>query len=440
MSKEPALPATNDLRGSRREIFAWAMYDWANSAYSTISITVLAVYVKTDVLPGKGGILLLGPGLGVTMFVAALLSPILGAVADAHASKRRWLAGTALTGAAAVSLMFFTTPDLAWLLVLLYLMANLGMELSQGFYNGFLPEIASDENMGRVSAWGYALGYLGGGLALALILVMFQWGDLVGLPDDPIFRKRLGLLFTGLWWAGFTIPCLMVLRDRVQPATRAPGLLTAARKALGEVRRTLVNIRHYRMLALFLVGFLIYNDGVSTVITQSSQFAIEKFKMETTELGLIILMVQFIALPGAMLVGALADRIGQKPMLLVCLGVWTLLLALAFFISEKWQFWCMAAVAGLVLGGTQSVSRAIMGLMTPERHSAEFFGFFNLSSKAASVFGPVFFGFMLAYTGNPNYAITSLLVFIVVGAAIVLPLNVAEGQRHARQLKEEAEG
>jgi UMF1 family MFS transporter len=416
------------------------MYDWANSAYSTISITVLASFVLHDVLPGKPGQWLLGAGLGGTMFVAALLSPILGAVADAHASKRHWLAGTALTGALAVALMFFAPPDRPWLLVLLYLVANLGMELSQGFYNGFLPEIASDENMGRVSAWGYALGYLGGGLALALILVMFQWGDLVGLPDDLVFRKRLGLLFTGVWWAGFTIPCLMVLRDRIQPATRAPGLLTAARNALGEVRRTLVNIRHYRMLALFLVGFLIYNDGVSTVITQSSQFAIARFQMSAMELGLVVLMIQFIALPGAVLVGALADRVGQKPMLLVCLAVWVLLLTLALFISQKWQFWCMAALAALVLGGTQSVSRAIMGLMTPERHSAEFFGFFNLSSKAASVVGPVFFGFMLAYTGNPNYAISSLLVFIVVGAAIVLPLNVAEGQRHARQLKEEGGG
>jgi len=420
-------------KGTNREIFAWALYDWANSAYSTLSITVLISYIKQDVLPGAAGTLLVGVGLGITTFVSALLSPVLGAVADANASKRRWLAGTALAGAAASTLMFFTTSELAWLMVVLYVISVMGMELSQAFYNAFLPEIAEDERMGRVSAWGYALGYAGGGLALALVVLLFAFGDKLGLPGDMVFRKRLGLLLMGLWWGGFTLPTVLVLKDKSKPAGQHKPLLEAARIAFGNVGHTLANIRSYRMLTIFMLGFLVYNDGVQTVISQASVFAIELLQMGTQELAGVVLMIQFIALPGALAVGWLGDRLGQKPVLMVCLAVWTAILSLSFLVSEKWHFWCMAAAAALVLGGTQSVSRAIMGLMTPPRHTGEFFGFFNFSGKATSIFGPVFFSVILAVTKKPHFALASLLAFFVIGWAIVAPLNIGEGQRQARQ-------
>ncbi|HEV3344331.1 MAG TPA: MFS transporter [Pirellulales bacterium] len=408
---------------------AWALYDWANSAYSTISITVLVSYVKRDVLPGKAGILLLGAGLGVTTFVCALVSPVLGAVADAEAGKRRWLAITALSGAVASACMFFATPDLWWLMIVLYVVALAGMELSQTFYNAFLPEIADDERVGRVSAWGYALGYVGGGLALALAILMIMMGD----PDDVVFHKRLGLLLMGLWWGVFTVPTVLVLRDRSPRVDQRKRIAEAARIAFGNVGHTLKHIRSYRMLTIFMLGFLVYNDGVQTVISQASVFADERLKMGPAELGGVILMIQFIALPGALAVGWLGDRVGQKPVLMVCLAVWTVVVSFSFFVTEKWHFWCMSAVAALVLGGTQSVSRAIMALMTPPEHTGEFFGFFNFSGKATSVVGPVFFSIILAFTENPNLALASLLAFFVVGWAIVAPLNVSEGRRQARQ-------
>ena len=420
-------------KGTNREIFAWAIYDWANSAYSTLSITVLISYIKDDVLPGNAGTLLVGVGLGITTFVSALISPVVGAVADANASKRRWLAGTALSGAAASAMMFFTTPELSWLMIILYVISVMGMELSQAFYNAFLPEIAEDERMGRVSAWGYALGYVGGGLALALAVLLLVLGDKWGWPGDLVFRKRLGLLLMGLWWGGFTLPTVLILKDKAKPGSQPKPLIEAARIAFGNVGHTLANIRSYRMLTIFMLGFLVYNDGVQTVISQSSVFAIEKLGMKAQELAGVVLMIQFIALPGALGVGWLGDRVGQKPMLMLCLAVWTVILAMSFLVSEKWHFWCMAAAAALVLGGTQSVSRAIMGLMTPPQHTGEFFGFFNFSGKATSVFGPVFFSVMLTTTKSPNLALASLLAFFLVGWAIVAPLNVAEGQRQARR-------
>lgn len=445
---DPSRPATNAVvnpyqspagegaptlhKGTAREIFAWALYDWANSAYSTLSITILISYIKEDVLPGNAGTLLLGAGLGITTFVSALLSPVLGAVADANASKRRWLAGTAITGAVASVLMFFTNQHLAWLMVVLYVVSVMGMELSQGFYNAFLPEIAEDERMGRVSAWGYALGYVGGGLALALAVLLLAFRGRLGL-DDVVLCKRLGLLLMGLWWGLFTLPTVLILKDKSKPSDHRKPFVEAARIAFGNVGHTLANIRSYRMLTLFMVGFLVYNDGVQTVISQASVFAIELLKMGPQELAGVVLMIQFIALPGALAVGWLGDRVGQKPMLMVCLAVWTTILALSFLVTEKWHFWCMAAAAALVLGGTQSVSRAIMALMTPPKHTGEFFGFFNFSGKATSIFGPVFFSVILATTKQPHYALASLLAFFIVGWAIVAPLNISEGQRQARQ-------
>jgi MFS transporter, UMF1 family len=425
--------APSPRKGSAREIFAWALYDWANSAYSTLSITVLISYIKTDVLPGKPGTLLVGVGLGITTFISALLSPVLGAVADANASKRRWLAATALAGATASAMMFFTTPALSWLMIVLYVISVMGMELSQAFYNAFLPEIADDDRMGRVSAWGYALGYVGGGLALALAIVLLAFGDRLGLPGDIVFRKRLGLLLMGLWWGGFTLPTVLLLKDKSKPSGDRKPIMEAARVAFSNVGHTLKNIRSYRMLTIFMLGFLVYNDGVQTVISQASVFAIELLEMGPQELAGVVLMIQFIALPGALAVGWLGDRVGQKPVLMVCLAVWTVILCLSFLVSEKWHFWCMAAAVALVLGGTQSVSRAIMGLMTPPEHTGEFFGFFNFSGKATSIFGPVFFSVILTSTGNPKLALASLLAFFVVGWAIVAPLSVAEGQRQARR-------
>ncbi|HET6878591.1 MAG TPA: MFS transporter [Pirellulales bacterium] len=423
-------------KGTNREIFAWAIYDWANSAYSTLSITVLTVYILKDVLPGSRGTLLVGLGLGITTFVSALLSPVLGAVADANASKRRWLAGTAFSGAGACVLMFFTDAQHAWAMVILYIVSVMGMELSQTFYNAFLPELAEDERMDRVSSWGYALGYVGGGLALAIVLLLFMFRQQVGLSE--IACKRIGLLLMGLWWGGFSLPTVLVLKDKNMPAGQPKPVLQAARVAFHNIGHTLRNIRSYRMLTIFILGFLVYNDGVQTVISQASVFATELLGMGMQELVGVVLMIQFIAFPGALAVGWLAERFGQKIVLMGCLAVWTMILALSFLISERWHFWCMAAVVALVLGGTQSVSRSIMGLMTPPQHAGEFFGFFNFSGKATSVFGPSFFSIMLTATESPHLALASLLAFFVVGWMIIAPLNVAEGQRQSRAAEDAA--
>jgi UMF1 family MFS transporter len=414
----------------RRSVFAFALYDWANSAYSTLSITVLVTYLQKFILPGKAGEIAWGWGLGGTMFLAALASPIVGAMADVNASKRRWLATTTFVGSLAACLMCWVSPDRPWLFVALFLTTSLAFELAQGFYNAFLPEIADDEQMGRVSAWGYGAGYVGGGIALALAAV---W---LSRPTESsaqiVERLQWCLLLMGLWWGGFGLLALVGLKERAPQHAERTSLIVAARQATAQVRGTLTHLRQYRMLALFLLGFLFFNDGVQTVISQASVFGTKVLEMQTGELAQIVLMIQFVALPGSLAVGWLADRIGQKPTLLGCLAVWTALLIAAFFVTTKPQFLAMAFVAALVLGGTQSVSRTIMGLMTPAERAAEFFGFFNLSGRATSMFGPVFFSTILAATGRAHLALLSLLIFFVIGTLFVLPLDLAVGRKQAR--------
>ncbi len=421
------------FRTGRAEVFAWVLYDWANSAYSTILITILYQYLTTQVFEAGDwwGSTLYAWCIGTSMMTAAVLSPPLGALADVNRSKRRWLALTALGGAGGSILLAVLPTDWTAPILVVFTLVSLCFELSLGIYNAFLPEITTEQTVNRVSAWGFGAGYIGGALALVLALLIEVLGRQGGWGDEA-FRLRMGILLMGLWWGGFSLPTLLVLRDRGQPPTRQ-RFLQAARSAMHQIAYTLQNIRRYRILAFFLVGFLFYNEGVQTVLNQASTFATKELRFSTGELVLVILMIQFLALPGSLLVGWLADRWGQKQTVIGCLAVWVVLLSSAWFIQAKWEFWLLGAAAAMVMGGTQSVSRALMGVLTPERHSGQFFGFFNFSGKATSFLGSFVFGGMLRLTGSARPAILSLLVFFLVGWAITARVNVQEGRRQALQ-------
>lgn len=406
------------------------MYDWANSAYSTLLITVILHYLQEIVLPGRHGPAVFAWGIGGAMLIAAMLSPIVGAVADANCSKRRWLAGTAFCGAAAAVAMALVPPEHATLVVAAFVLMGVCFELSLVPYNGFLPEITTEDTINRVSAWGFALGYVGGSIPLVIAWLIVHYGQSSGWLGEAD-QHRAGILLLGLWWGLFSLPSVLVLRDRGPGPEKREPLWRAARIAVGEVGRSLAHVRQFPILALFLVAFLFYNDGMQTVITQSMTLANKDLSFSVDEMFLLVLLIQLVALPGSLTIGWLSDRIGQKPTLLGCLAVWAGLLLAILFVDSKASFWIMGVVLALVLGGTQAVSRAMMGLMTPPRHAAEFFGFFNFSGKAASVLGPTQFGLIIYLTGSARLAAVSLLVFFVLGGAILARINVAEGQRQA---------
>jgi UMF1 family MFS transporter len=420
-----------DATTTRREVFAWAMYDWANSAYSTLLITVVLHYLQEVVLPDhRHGPAVFALGIGAAMLVAALLSPIVGAVADANRSKRRWLAGTAFGGAAAAVAMALFPPGCTWAIVAAFIAMGICFELSLVPYNGFLPEITTEETINRVSAWGFALGYAGGSVPLVLAWLVVHFGQDSGWINEAD-QHRFGILLLGLWWGIFSLPAVFVLRDRGPPPMRRERPWPAVRKAIGQVGRTLANVRRFPVLALFLVAFLFYNDGMQTVITQANTLANKELNFKIDELFELVLMIQLIALPGSLAMGWLSDRIGQKPVLLGCLAVWAGLLLAVIFVESKTAFWGMGVVLAVVLGGTQSVSRAMMGVMTPREHAAEFFGFFNFSGKAASVLGPTQFGLIVYLTGSSRWAAVSLLVFFVIGGVLLWRIDAGEGRRQA---------
>jgi len=411
------------------------MYDWAHSAYSTLLITIVVGYLTSVVLPGAPGQLAYGWGIGISTFVAAVLSPIIGAIADQRHNKRIWLAIAALGGATMSLLMALLPPEQPWIIVVAFFLANLCFELGWSVSNGFLPEISDEKNIDNISAIGFSFGYIGGGIALAISLGIVMIGDRLGLPageDGLPTRLRFALGLMGAWWGFFALPAILFLRDRGVPQGPPKPFAETARSAIGQVIHTLLNVRRFPMLFLFLIGFLLFNDGVQTVINSASIFALDQLKMGVGELAQVVLMIQFLAMPGTFLVSGLSKKLGQMPTLMICLALWVMLLVAAFFVTTPLQFWMMAAVLAMIMGGTQSVSRAIMGLMTPESHSAEFFGFFNFSGRATSMLGPPLFTTITAMTGSAHWGIISLLVFFIAGWAFVLPVNVWRGQQQAK--------
>lgn len=434
-------PAARGSRGSAAEVWAWCFYDWAQSAYSTLQITIVVFYLTKVVWPGNGGAYLYSYGISATMLCTALLSPVVGALADAHASKRRWLWITTAPSVAAALGMALVPDNQTLLIAALFIVMNLGYELSQGIYNAFLTEIVDDDQVDRISARGFAVGYVGGGVALMIALAaMFDWSGFEwsspSLPpavsaEAAPGRMRFGLGLLGVWWGLFSLPALLMLKDRSPPRAVGQGVLDAAGSAFRQVASTLGKVRRYRTLFLFLAAFLIYNDGIQTIINQASLFADRALHVQEDQLISVILMIQFLALPGALFVGWLSGWWGQKPTLLACLVIYMLWLCAAYFITTFAHLLAMGAVLALVMGGSQSVSRAMMARLTPPQHAGEFFGFFSFAAKATSMLGPALFVTVLNQAGNPYWAILSLLVFFIVGAALLAPVNVERGRREA---------
>ncbi|MCA9213027.1 MAG: MFS transporter [Planctomycetales bacterium] len=411
----------------RRDALAWCCYDWANSGYTTLIITVFVVYFQRVVFAaehwGTAGAVVWAWAVSASMLIGAILSPILGALTDLRASKRHWLAITASVGGLACIVLAVLPLNAVWWITASFIVANLSLELSLTVYNGFLPEIAQDDEMNRISAAGMGWGYVGGGLALLLGMATIQFGDALGLQELSS-RLRVCIAATGIWWIVFTVPTIVVLRDKRRHDRKSIPLLETASTAFGDAIGTFRQLRQFKVLALFLLAFLFFNDGVQTVISQSSTFALQEVSFTESELLGVILMVQFLAAPGAIAVGKLSDVFGQKNTLVCCLVVWIGLLFSAWFIHTKIAYWCMAAVVALVLGGTQSVSRAIMGVLTPEEHAAKFFGFFNMSGKATSFMGTLVFGLIVAMTGSSRRAIVTLIAFFAIGLVIILCLRL----------------
>jgi len=310
----------------------------------------------------------------------------------------------------------------------LFIIANIGFAGGNVFYNAFLPEISTRENIGRVSGMGWAWGYLGGGLLLAINLVMLKYPEAIGFPAGT-FTVQDCFLSVALWWLIFSAPTFVFVKERGKGTD--PSRRLSFRAGYRRLKHTFRQIRTFRELTTFLVAFLIYNDGIETVIVMASIFGAEVLGMQTQELILFFLMIQGIAFLGSLVFGWLADAIGNKRTILITLGVWSLIVIWVFqlglFWDRKTEYWALGVLVALVMGGSQAASRSLQGLFTPEANSAEFFGFFAVSGKFASVFGPLIYGILVAVTGDVQSGILSVLIFFLAGMAILWTVDEKKG-------------
>jgi len=411
----------------RRAVAAWALYDFANSGFAaTVLAVVFNVYFAQRVVPPEGirvaGHVLQGPFLwsaavALSTFAVFLLAPLLGAVADLSGRKKSFLSFFWILGTLASSALVFVTPGRVGLAMVLFGLANIGFAGGNIFYNAFLPELAPPDRQGRLSGLGWAVGYLGSFLCLGLNLLLIRFPERFHIPPTDDWPVRAGLLTVGLWWAAFGWP-LLVWGPRDRPLdTRSPILWV--RRGLERLARTGRELGHHRNLLLFMAAFALYNDGIETVILTASLVGAGLLGMPPGELILCFLMIQAVAFAGALALGRWADRIGPKRVVLVTLAVYLGVLARAYFLETKSEFWALGVVLGFVLGGSQAASRTLMGRLVPPGQNAEFFSFYGIVAKFTAIAGPLVFG-VAAQWGGLRTAVLSLAPFFLVGGVLLI--------------------
>jgi len=355
--------------------------------------------------------------------------PLLGTVADFSPHKRRLMGVFAYIGALATTAMFLLTGG-TWLLGgVLFLVANLAFGASIVVYNSFLPDIAPPEQRDAVSSKAWGIGYLGGGLLLALNLALFAKADALGISEG--LAVRINLASAGVWWALFTLIPLACLRDRPPGRARTSSeTLTSTLRAFGA---TLAEMRRYPQTLRFLIAYLIYNDAVQAVITLSAQFGNDELKLSMADLTMVILMVQFVAFFGNFLFNWLAKWLGAKTAVMLSLLIWTgVLVAMYVSVRNRAQFFIAAAVVAIVLGGTQALSRSLFAQMIPKGREGEYFSVYEISDKGTSWLCPLLFGLALQLTGSYRLAILSLVTFFLGGLLILSTVNVRRAAAEAR--------
>ncbi|MEU8775639.1 MFS transporter [Streptomyces sp. NPDC048606] len=420
----------------RREQHGWYFYDFACSVYSTSVLTVFlgpyltAIakaaadaegYVHPLGIPVRAGSFF-AYSVSVSVIVAVLIMPLAGAAADRTGRKKPLLAVAAYTGAAATAGMFFLDGDRYLLGGLLLIVANASLAVSMVLYNAYLPQISTPDERDTVSSRGWAFGYTSGALVLVLNLVLFQGHESFGLSEGT--AVRICLASAGLWWGAFTLVPLRRLRDRAVVRGEAGG--APAVSGWRQLIATLKDMRRYPLTLSFLLAYLIYNDGVQTVISQASIYGSEELELEQSTLIVAVLLVQVLAVVGALTMGRLARSYGAKRTILGSLAAWTLTLGAGYFLPARTPMWffALAAMIGLVLGGSQALSRSLFSHLVPAGKEAEYFSAYEMSDRGLSWVGPLVFGLTYQLTGSYRDAIISLVVFFALGFVLLARVPV----------------
>jgi len=426
------------IRDDKKANFGWCLYDWANSAFATVILAAVLPVYFVSLVPEGGASLpffsshtfsassLWGYSVSASMLVIAVAAPALGALADRQGWHKQMLGLFCLLGCTSTALLSLTASGDYLGAALLFILGNIGFAGGNILYNAYLPLLAPPQQVDRLSARGFAFGYVGGGLLLALVFLLIVKHQAFGFAG-PGSATRFGFLLTGLWWLLFSLPTFYYL-----PPT-SKGLTTEQSYNLKAYFALFRELLSYRDLSLFLLAFLCYNDGIQTVISVSAIFAREELQLSQGTIIGCFLMIQFMAMPGALLFGKLADKIGTAKAILLSLIIFTLVCIFAYRMNGALEFWLLGGVIAIILGGSQALSRSLFASMIPIHKSAEFFGFFTISSRFASVFGPLIFALVADLTGSSRNSILALGSFFIIGGLLLLLVNVQRGRALAAE-------
>jgi len=426
--------AGRPIPSGRRAQWSWAFYDWANSAFAT---TVMAgffpVFFKSywaAGMPATESTVRLGTANAIASLLVVLLAPLLGVIADRSGKKKGLLLMLATLGAL-MSAGLFLVSEGYWLVAAgLYILGVIGFAGANVVYDAMLVDVAEKSELERVSAMGYALGYLGGGLLFAVNVLMVLYPDSFGLADKAQ-AVRFAFLMVALWWALFSLPVLLFVHEVAPP--QAQGLARGMQQAWRELGETWRLLRKLRMAFIFLLAYWCYIDGVDTIVRMAVDYGLS-IGFEAESLLTALLITQLVGFPAALAFGRIGERMGAKHAIWLALAVYAVVVFWASRMSSSWEFYGLAVVIGLVQGGIQSMSRALYARLIPAQHAGRLFGLYNMMGKFAAVVGPLLVGWVTVLTDSSRTGILSVLLLFLTGAWLLSQVNVAEGEREAGSL------
>lgn len=404
----------------------WVMYDVGNSALVLLQTSVVPIYFNALAEGASKADLVVAWGNAQTVasLVVALLMPILGALADYAGNKIKFFLGFFLTGLVLCFAQAIPMSALAFLVI--YVVCTVGLNSSMTFYDAMLPDITSDKRMDAVSSSGYAWGYVGSTIPFIVCLVLIMGGSAIGIPT--LVATRFSFVITGVWWLAFTLP---LIRTYKQKYGRERGAEDTLGNIIGsvfhEVSQTMGEIARNKAVLLYMVAFFFYIDGVHTVISMATSYG-SALGIDSTQLVLALLVTQFVAFPSAIIYGKLAGKVGTLKMILIAVAAYMgIVLFAAFFLKNAFEFWCLAIMVGLFQGGIQALSRSYFGRIIPKEKSNEYYGFFDIFGRYASVMGTLLVSAVTSLTGDPSLGVLSIGILLVVGFVLLVRLSRTEG-------------
>ncbi len=411
----------------KKQINAWVMYDWANSAFATtIMAAVMPIYFISVASGTDGSWSFTQTAAAI---VVALLSPLLGAIADHAGRKKTFLRVFTVIGASASAAMALIGPGDMWLAAVLVVIGMVGFGAGNTFYDALLGDVTSPAQRERVSARGYAMGYLGGGVLLAVNLGLILGWETIGLPDSTA-ASQISFVTVGVWWFVFSLP----LFRRVQETRLATGGTAVAHIRTGarRLKETFRRIKRYPELMKFMLAYWFFFDGINTIIVMAASYG-TTIGIESTDLIAALLITQFVGFPASLLFGKLADKLGSKKMLYSSLVIYLIIVLLGYFMTSALHFYLLACMVGLVQGGSQATSRSIFSKMIPPGRNAEFFGFLSFTSRFFSFGGPLVFGIVKLLSDSSRSALLAVAFFFVAGLILLTFVDLAKGEKEAGQ-------